>query len=92
MEYITLKNQTRVPKLGLGTWYLGEKLSVREEEIQAIQTGIENGMTLIFPLRITRLVWISCNVGIKHTAYSCLVCAWEGMVKIWNCDRSGWVL
>lgn len=47
MEYITLKNNSRVPKLGMGTWYLGEKLSVREEEIRAIRTGIENGMTLI---------------------------------------------
>lgn len=47
MEYITLKNNSRVPKLGMGTWYLGEKLSVREEEIRAIRIGIENGMTLI---------------------------------------------
>lgn len=47
MEYITLKNGTQVPKLGLGTWYLGEKLSVREEEIRALHTGVENGMTLI---------------------------------------------
>lgn len=47
MEYITLKNNSMVPKLGMGTWYLGEKLSVREEEIRAIRTGIENGMTLI---------------------------------------------
>lgn len=47
MEYITLKNGASVPKLGLGTWYLGEKLSVREEEIRALQTGIEHGMTLI---------------------------------------------
>lgn len=47
MEYITLKNNSRIPKLGMGTWYLGEKLSVREEEIRAIRTGIENGMTLI---------------------------------------------
>ena len=35
MEYITLKNGVSVPKLGLGTWYLGEKLSSREEEIRA---------------------------------------------------------
>ena len=47
MEYITLKNGVSVPKLGLGTWYLGEKLSAREEEIRALQTGIEQGMTLI---------------------------------------------
>ena len=47
MEYITLKNGALIPKLGLGTWYLGEKLSAREEEIRALQTGIEQGMTLI---------------------------------------------
>lgn len=47
MEYITLKNGMTVPKLGIGTWYLGENLSAREEEIRAIKTGIENGMTLI---------------------------------------------
>ena len=47
MKYLTLKNGTSVPRLGLGTWYLGEKLSAREEEIRALQTGIENGMTLI---------------------------------------------
>ena len=47
MEYIILKNGVSVPKLGLGTWYLGEKLSAREEEIRALQTGIKQGMTLI---------------------------------------------
>lgn len=47
MEYITLKNGMSVPQLGMGTWYLGEKLSAREEEIHALQTGIQNGMTLI---------------------------------------------
>lgn len=47
MEYITLRNGMSVPKLGMGTWYLGENLSAREEEIHALQTGIQNGMTLI---------------------------------------------
>ena len=47
MEHLTLSNGIVVPRLGMGTWYLGEKLSAREEEIRALQTGIENGMTLI---------------------------------------------
>lgn len=47
MKYITLKNGLTIPRLGMGTWYLGEKLSAREEEIRALQTGIENGMVLI---------------------------------------------
>ena len=43
MEYITLRNGMSVPKLGMGTWYLGEKLSARKEEIRALHffTGVE---------------------------------------------------
>lgn len=47
MEYIKLKGGASIPRLGMGTWYLGNTLMRREEEIHAIQTGIENGMTLI---------------------------------------------
>lgn len=47
MDFITLKNGLSIPRLGMGTWYLGEKLSVREEEIEALQRGIDCGMTLI---------------------------------------------
>ena len=36
-----------IPRLGQGTWYLGEKSSARKEELAALRTGIECGMTLI---------------------------------------------
>jgi len=41
MECITLNNGMSVPRIGMGTWYLGEKLSVREEEIRALRIGID---------------------------------------------------
>lgn len=47
MEFITLNNGMSIPRLGMGTWYLGEDLSARESEIQALRTGIGHGMTLI---------------------------------------------
>ena len=47
MEYITLKNGVSVPKLGLGTWYLGEKLSAREEATRALPPGRQQGLALI---------------------------------------------
>lgn len=38
---------TGMPRLGQGTWYLGEKASTRQAEVRALRTGIESGMTLI---------------------------------------------
>ena len=38
---------TPVPRLGQGTWYLGEGRSPRKQELAALRTGIEAGMTLI---------------------------------------------
>lgn len=38
---------TPVPRLGQGTWYLGEGCSPRKQELAALRTGIEAGMTLI---------------------------------------------
>lgn len=32
MEHLTLSNGIAVPQLGMGTWYLGEKLSAREKD------------------------------------------------------------
>ncbi|MFS0779783.1 aldo/keto reductase [Neobacillus sp. 3P2-tot-E-2] len=44
---VTLGDGTVVPQLGQGTWFMGENPRVKEQEIQALQLGIELGMTLI---------------------------------------------
>ncbi|TCK93305.1 diketogulonate reductase-like aldo/keto reductase [Natranaerovirga hydrolytica] len=44
---VTLSNGMKMPRLGQGTWYMGDSASDREEEIQAIRTGIDLGMNLI---------------------------------------------
>ena len=44
---LTLKNGVSVPRLGQGTWYLGQGLQPREQEMAALRRGIERGMTLI---------------------------------------------
>lgn len=46
-EYVKLKDGTRIPRLGMGTWYLGEKFNKRNQEIEAIRTGIDSGIRLI---------------------------------------------
>ena len=46
-KYIKLKNGDAIPKLGMGTWFLGEKQKTREQEIEALQAGINVGVTLI---------------------------------------------
>lgn len=47
MEFITLKNGIKVPRFGLGTWFLGEKRQAREQELQALRAGLDAGITLI---------------------------------------------
>ena len=44
---VTLKDGTRVPALGQGTWYLGDHADTRAREIEALRLGIDRGMTLI---------------------------------------------
>lgn len=44
---LTLKNGVSVPRLGQGTWYLGQGLKPRAQEMAALRRGIELGMTLI---------------------------------------------
>lgn len=43
----TLADGGAMPRLGQGTWYLGEHPDKREDEIKALRTGIEEGLTLI---------------------------------------------
>ncbi|MDO4619032.1 MAG: aldo/keto reductase [Lachnospiraceae bacterium] len=47
MNQVTLLNGRSVPSIGQGTWYLGDDPSVRKNELAALRTGIEAGMTLI---------------------------------------------
>lgn len=42
-----LADQTSVPVLGQGTWYLGENSAARKAEQHALCTGIEAGMRLL---------------------------------------------
>lgn len=44
---LKLKNGTSIPRLGMGTWFLGEDLNKRQQEIEALQAGMDMGITLI---------------------------------------------
>jgi aryl-alcohol dehydrogenase-like predicted oxidoreductase len=44
---ISFPDQTFVPALGQGTWRMGEDARLRKQEIAALRTGIDLGMTLI---------------------------------------------
>ena len=44
---VTLPDGTSLPRIGQGTWYMGENPQMREREIKALQLGIELGMKLI---------------------------------------------
>ncbi|WP_423798543.1 aldo/keto reductase [Neobacillus sp. SAB-20_R2A] len=44
---ISLTDGSSVPVLGQGTWNMGENSRAREQEVKALQLGIELGMTLI---------------------------------------------
>ena len=44
---VTLPDGTKVPAIGQGTWFLGEKKSTFEQEREALIAGVGAGMTLI---------------------------------------------
>ncbi|PWC20748.1 hypothetical protein DDT52_08535 [Brenneria roseae subsp. roseae] len=44
---VTFPDGTAVPAIGQGTWYMGEDADLREQEVNALQVGIEHGLTLI---------------------------------------------
>ncbi len=46
-EILTFRDGAEVIRLGQGTWYMGEDASKRQEEIKALQYGIELGMNVI---------------------------------------------
>jgi diketogulonate reductase-like aldo/keto reductase len=49
MEFRTLKlnDGSDFPSFGMGTWYLGENLPLREQELEALRAGIDEGIMLI---------------------------------------------
>jgi diketogulonate reductase-like aldo/keto reductase len=46
-QTVQLPSGEQIPALGQGTWEMGEKSRARSDEIKALQTGVELGMTLI---------------------------------------------
>lgn len=44
---IRLKDGTLLPRIGLGTWLLGNKTEARQQEIEALQAGIDAGVKVI---------------------------------------------
>lgn len=46
-KMVTLKNGISLPPLGIGTWTIGDEPKKATQEIEAILTGIDEGMTLI---------------------------------------------
>ena len=47
MHVVKLSDGSCVPALWQGTWYLGDVSERRKDEIAALRSGIEAGMTLI---------------------------------------------
>lgn len=46
-EYIELKNGSRIPRLGMGTWCMGELKKKEAEEIESLRAGLDAGLRLI---------------------------------------------
>ncbi|WP_100399611.1 aldo/keto reductase [Bacillus sp. FJAT-44742] len=44
---VTLPDGTSVPSIGQGTWYMGEDPREKDQEVKALQLGVEAGMKLI---------------------------------------------
>jgi diketogulonate reductase-like aldo/keto reductase len=47
MKFVTLPSGEKVPALGQGTWYMGDRRETRAEEIATLQLGIDIGLRLI---------------------------------------------
>lgn len=44
---VTFTDGTLLPAIGQGTWYMGEDPALRQQEVAALQCGIDEGLTLI---------------------------------------------
>lgn len=47
MQPICLRSGQSIPRLGMGTWRMGESAHERQQEVMALQRGLDLGMTLI---------------------------------------------
>jgi len=47
MTTLRLRDGTEIPRLGQGTWRMGEDPTERAEEVAALRTGLDLGLTLI---------------------------------------------
>ncbi|WP_290651791.1 aldo/keto reductase, partial [Aquisalimonas sp.] len=47
MRYVDLPDGEQVPALGQGTWHMGERSSDHRTEVAALQSGFDQGLTLI---------------------------------------------
>lgn len=47
MRSVTFPDGRSAPALGQGTWYMGDSTGARAEEIAALRTGLDLGMTLV---------------------------------------------
>ena len=47
MRSVQLKNGAMIPKLGMGTWYMGEDPFKAKNEIESLRLGVELGVNLI---------------------------------------------
>jgi len=44
---LTLRDGEVVPRLGMGTWHMGERAANRAAEVEALRLGLDNGMNLV---------------------------------------------
>ena len=47
MRTVTLRSGETVPALGLGTWRMGEQAARRDQEVRALRSGLDLGLSLI---------------------------------------------
>jgi len=47
MRFVDLTTDEKVPALGMGTWQMGDRRALHDEEVRSLQRGIELGMCLI---------------------------------------------
>lgn len=47
MTHLRLRDGTEIPRLGQGTWRMGEQRAARAEEVAALRLGLDLGLTLV---------------------------------------------